>query len=344
MAQIRLKYVQEFIDRHGKVRRYVRRPGFPKVSLPGLPGSAEFMAAYQAAVSGLGTTRQGPRKDGTIGKLIADFYRSAEFSNLKPSSQATYRFVLSRFETQDGHRLVRDLPRVKARKIIEEIGETKPGLANLTKAVLHRLFEFAVSIEMRSDNPFTKGPAYKLNKIHTWTDAEIAAYEKRWPFGTRERLAYSVLLYTAQRVSDAVTIKLADARSGRINLTQKKTGEEVSIAVHPELARAIKAGPCNGMTLIGTPAGKPINRHNLSDLISRAAAKAGLPAYCVAHGLRKAALRRLAEHGSTTKEIQAVSGHRTLKEIERYTEKADRARLSQAAIRRLPDKKRTRSV
>jgi D-alanyl-D-alanine carboxypeptidase/D-alanyl-D-alanine-endopeptidase (penicillin-binding protein 4) len=30
-------------------------------------------------------------------------------------------------------------------------------------------------------------------------------------------------------------------------------------------------------------------------------------------------LRRLAEHGATTKEIAAVSGHRTLAEIERYT-------------------------
>jgi len=39
----------------------------------------------------------------------------------------------------------------------------------------------------------------------------------------------------------------------------------------------------------------------------------------MAHGLRKAALRRLAEAGSTTKQIAAVSGHRSLAEIERYT-------------------------
>jgi integrase len=58
----------------------------------------------------------------------------------------------------------------------------------------------------------------------------------------------------------------------------------------------------------------------------------------VAHGLRKAALRRLAEHGSTVKQIQAVSGHRTLTEIERYTQQAEQQRLAKAAIALLPDK------
>jgi hypothetical protein len=53
--------------------------------------------------------------------------------------------------------------------------------------------------------------------------------------------------------------------------------------------------------------------------------------------LRKAALRRLAEFGSTTKEMAAVSGHRTLGEIERYTKRADQGRLSRSAINRLPD-------
>jgi integrase len=71
--------------------------------------------------------------------------------------------------------------------------------------------------------------------------------------------------------------------------------------------------------------------------VLRAVKKAKLLPRCTAHGLRKAALRRLAEVGSTTKEIAAVSGHRTLAEIERYTKRADQGRLSRRAIDRLPD-------
>ena len=51
MTRLVLHYVHEFKDRHGKVRRYFRRPGFKRVPLPGLPGSEEFMTA---AVLGLG--------------------------------------------------------------------------------------------------------------------------------------------------------------------------------------------------------------------------------------------------------------------------------------------------
>jgi Site-specific recombinase XerD len=70
----------------------------------------------------------------------------------------------------------------------------------------------------------------------------------------------------------------------------------------------------------------------------KAAKQAGLPPECVAHGLRKALLRRLAEHGATVSQIQAVSGHRTLGEVERYTKQAEQQRLARAAIALLPDK------
>ncbi len=39
-------------------------------------------------------------------------------------------------------------------------------------------------------------------------------------------------------------------------------------------------------------------------------------------------MRRLAEHGNTTHELMAISGHKTLSEVQRYTEDADRKRLA----------------
>ena len=211
-------------------------------------------------------------------------------------------------------------------------------MANLTRAVLRRLFSFAISIGQRRDNPFDQTPKYKIGTHHTWTDAQLETYENRWPLGTRERLAFDVLLYTAQRVGDAVRMQRSDIRNGVIAMTQEKTGAEVFVPLHPALARSIKAGPANGLYLIGDRNGRPVKRARLSALIVAAAKAAGLPSECVAHGLRKASLRRLAEHGSTSKEMQAVSGHKTLGEIERYTRQADQQRLARAAIGNLPDK------
>jgi len=53
------------------------------------------------------------------------------------------------------------------------------------------------------------------------------------------------------------------------------------------------------------------------------------------HGLRKAAGRRLAEAGATTKKVMAILGHTTLSEAERDIEEADQIRLVENAVIKL---------
>jgi site-specific recombinase XerD len=67
----------------------------------------------------------------------------------------------------------------------------------------------------------------------------------------------------------------------------------------------------------------------------KAVKKAGLSSECLPHGLRKAQMRRLAEGGASAKQIASISGHKTLREIERYTDAADQKRLSRGAIAKL---------
>jgi hypothetical protein len=96
MTRIKLKYVNAFIDRHGKIRYYFRRPGSRSVKLPGLPGSFEFMNAYQAA---LATAAPPPPSSkhvtrGSLAEITAGYFCSAAFINLSESSQKVYRIVL----------------------------------------------------------------------------------------------------------------------------------------------------------------------------------------------------------------------------------------------------------
>jgi site-specific recombinase XerD len=338
MTKIRLKYVKRYKDRHGRVRHYFRRPGCSQVPLPGLPGSLEFMDAYQAAL-GAGPAPKHPKAGaGSFGRLVLDYFQAAPFTNLKASSQATYRFALAPLVKKHGHEKVAGLTRRAAEKIISDIGKTKPGMANLTRAVLRKVMAYAIKLDLRRDNPMDGVDAYKGGSHHTWTDDELAAYEARWAIGTRERLAFDLLLYTDQRVGDVARMRRQDMKGSKIKCTQEKTGAEVVIEIHPTLARSIKAYPAKGMTLIGDENGRQLSRHGLSRLVVRAATDAGLPKRCVPHGIRKAMQRLLSEHGATTKENQAVSGHTTLKESERYTEAANRARLFASAIAKIPDR------
>jgi len=265
MARIKLQYVNEYIDRHGKVRRYVRVPGSRGVKLPGLPGSVEFMAAYQAAIATVAPPPPSSKHviHGSLAEITAGYFRSAAFANLSEASQQLYRRALKPVLEAHGHRLVREMPKAAARNIIEAIGESRPGAANLTRAALSKVMVYAISTGVREDNPFTGLERYRLGTHHTWTEAEIAQFERRWPLGTRER-----------------KIRVSQQK------TRKGTTNELMITIHPALARALQAGPVVGMHHLLTKAnGRPLR--GISKFIERAVARAGLPEHCVAHGLRQ---------------------------------------------------------
>ena len=113
MTRIRLKYVQEFADRKtGSVFRYFRRPGFPRVRLPGLPGSAEFMEAYQQALQlapqPLGTKRN---KAGSVAAVVAAYLDSTlHFASRAKGTQTQRRTILERFREQYGDYPVGSMP------------------------------------------------------------------------------------------------------------------------------------------------------------------------------------------------------------------------------------------
>jgi enterobacteria phage integrase len=271
VSKIKLRYVQAYRDCRGKLRHYVRQRGKPNVPLPGLPGSPEFMEAYQSAIArDVHAPSASRHKEGTIGHLVVRFYRSAAFTNLAPSSQKAYRFILDKFARDDGHRLVRDMPKSVAASIIEEIGAARPGMANLTAATLKRLFTYAVKMDMRTDNPFIGIDTYEGGEHRAWTDREIAAYEAKWPIGTRQRLAFDLLLFTGQRVGDVAAMRRADLISGAIPVKQEKTGADLLLPVHPSLMRSLKACAADGPAPLNTD-GRPMTKRSIADIVARAA-------------------------------------------------------------------------
>src|SRR5258708_7711874 len=124
--------VHEYVDRHGKARFYLRRRGFPKVSLQGLPWSPEFMAAYEGALAGqpvkieLGASRT---VAGTLSAVLVSYYQSSAFKDLAQSTQQTRRAILERFRNEHGDKYIALLRR-----------EAPPGAGQKKKTAAGRPF------------------------------------------------------------------------------------------------------------------------------------------------------------------------------------------------------------
>jgi integrase len=333
MTRLRLKYVHEFRDRHGKVRRYFRRPGLKKIALPGLPGSDEFMAAYQAALGGIERPQIGASrtKPGTVNAAIIGYYTSLAFRSLAPSSQHKRRLILEHFREKHGDKSITTLPQNFIRHMLDQMA---PFAARNWLKALRALLEFAGGF--RTDNPTLglKLPRVKSDGIHTWTEEEIDSFERHYPVGSRERLALALLVHTAQRVGDVVRMGRQHIRDSAIAVRQSKTGAVLLIPIAESLRRELAAS--SNLTFLVTAQGKPFTPGGFGDWFKRRCQEAGLP-HCSAHGLRKAACRRLAENGCTAHEIAAISGHASLREVERYTKAADQVRLARRAMKRERD-------
>ncbi len=336
MTKIRLAYVHEFRDRHGKVRRYVRVPGAKRIPLKGAPGTDEFMEAYRAALTGeapyaeIGSTRTRP---GSVNAATVGYYRSVQYLNLAPSTQRVWRNILERFRTAHGDKPINKLERRHIADMVAAKANTPAAAKNFLK-VLRSLLQYAQSAGMLTgDDPTAGVKSVKIRSegIYTWSDADIAAFEAKHPIGSRARLSLALLLYTAQRRSDVIRMGRQHVRDGTIHVTQQKTGAVLAIPLHHDLATIIEATPNDHLTFLVTKDGSPFSGAGFGNLFREWCNDAGLP-HCSAHGLRKAACRRLAEAGCSAPEIMSISGHKSLREVQRYCAAADQARMARAAM------------
>ena len=285
VTNLKLPFVQAFADRHGRARYYFRKRGCKRVALPGLPGSAEFMAAYAAAMGAepakppIGASRT---MAGTVNATIVGFYGSPSFLALKPTTKSTYSGILEAFRTKNGDKHISTLERRHILNLLAERANTPGAQRNLLR-MLKMLLSYAVEHGLRLDNPAAnvKLAKPKGDGFHTWSEHEIARFEAHHAIGTRARLALALLLYTAQRRGDVIRMGRQHVREGMLCVKQQKTGTPLEIPVHPALAAVIEATPHQHLTFLVTEYGKPFTPNGFGNWFRGQCDAAGLP-----HGMR----------------------------------------------------------
>lgn len=331
-------FASSFKDRHGRERVRFRMKGRPTVYPKAVPGTDDFWKEYLAWKASepapVGIERIEP---GTVDDLITQFYRSTPWHNIpKESTKRTYRGELERFRARNGKTLVRTISAQSIVRKMEKMAATPSAAANLLKR-LRTLFDYAIVIGMVKHNPAkaVKAPKPKdKSGHHEWTEAEIRQFERKHKLGTKAYLALAIFLYTAQRRSDAAAMGEDPEKPGYVLVRQLKTGALLSIRMHPKLKEAVDACPSGAPTFIVSERGKPYTKESFGNWFRERCDEAGLP-QCSAHGLRKAASRRMAELGLSNQLIKSITGHSTDSEVARYTRNADQARRADKAMDRM---------
>jgi integrase len=206
------------------------------------------------------------------------------------------------------------------------------------------LFRWAVKAGSAKSDP-TVGidnlPQSTGDGFHPWSEEEFAAYEKRWPIGTRQRVWLHVLAYTGLRRGDAVRLGRQHLRDGIATIkTEKSKGKiEVTIPILPVLAETLAAGPCGDLTFIVASDGQPFTKESFGGAFRKACRAAGVPGS--AHGVRKIAATRAANAGATEHQLKALFGWSSGRMASVYTQKADRRRLSKESAHLLANDGRT---
>jgi integrase len=327
-------YVHGWIQ-DGRPRFYFRRRGYRQIKLTGLPYSPEFMAAYETALASAQRSPIGAIRTavGSVARTVGLYYGSRAFIALAPATQSMRRALLERFRRDHGDKR---LAMMQSRHVADLLDRLEPhAQRNMLKA-LRGLMAFAFSARIIDVNPTDGYRAARVKDrggFKTWTDDDIAIFEARHPVGTKARLALALLLYTGQRRGDVVLMGRQHIRGEVLSLRQSKTGAQVSIPVLPELQSILDIVPA-GLTFLTTEYGRPFTPAGFGGWFRRRCNEAALRGLS-AHGLRKAAATRLANHGATAHELMAWFGWSTLREAERYTRAADREKLAHRAAAKL---------
>lgn len=327
------RYASAFTDRHGKRRVRLRRTGWEPAYVSAEPGTPEFTEEYHRWIEGgkiqVGKDRAAP---GTFDDLITRFYRSPLFTDLKASTQATYRGELERFRSKYGSRRVATMTARNVAKLMETMEDRKTAANNLKKR-LSQLFNYAILLGLRKDNPAKPVRAFRIRGggFKTWQEEQIEAFEATHPIGTPARLAFDLALYTAQRRSDIRGMGPQHVENGKIRVKQLKTDKTLLIPIHPALAKSIAATKTGHLAYIVSERGAPYTKESFGMWFAKHCEKAGLKGYRL-HGLRKAASRRMAELGLSNQLIKSITGHTSDSEVARYTRDAEQERMADMAM------------
>ncbi|OYW52363.1 MAG: hypothetical protein B7Y80_19605 [Hyphomicrobium sp. 32-62-53] len=333
------KYVKAV--RRGRKTHVYFRHGGKYLRLPADTSSPEFHRAYAEALAGTQIQSSKALPPGTTAAMIADYKRSPEYTGLAVKTQTDYARQLDHLGKAVGPYPAKDIRRANIVKLRNKLATKGNRTADLFISVVCRAFRVGMDLGYVDQNP--AADISRINKAQSF---------KAWPKSARDTfeassppeallVAHMLGLYTSLRLGDVLRLTWANYQDGcfvtrhtkSMELAGLTDGEDYIPAARP-LRELLERLPKTSMMIVARADGRKWNERHFSAVFRDHLDAIGLD-HLHFHGLRKTTAKALAEAGATSKEIAAITGHRTLSMVELYTEQAEQKKLAKSVISKL---------
>lgn len=336
MTVLRVKGLKRYRVK-GRWYAYHRRSG---TRLKSEFGTAEFIAELARLERRLRKIEALP---GTLGQLFSSYRKSAAYTDLASSTKQGYLRMMDLLKPLDEMPLAELSPQFIAGlrdRIAEKHGRRQ---ANYVMAVVSVACEHGKEHGIVRDNPVKGVKRVKRSRSappanRPWTIEECRTVLAELPY--QLKLPVGLAMFTGLRKGDVLALKKSAIREGRIWRRTNKTGQELSLPIHPDLAQLLKQSPQHiAITIAATTSATPWTESGFNSSFIKAMGalkRAGkIGDGLTFHGLRHTVGTLLIEAGFDIDTVRRWLGQKTLAMAIHYSETADTSQRMREVIEKL---------
>lgn len=302
-----------------------RRAGKTLYVALGRKDALDFGTRYSKALAA--RTRRGNALPSMLLPALADeFQRSRDFTKRSFGTQKTYAVYLRRLSREFDTAPAAALDSSDIYGLMDDMAD-KPAAIDMLLLAGNQMFAWAKKRKYVHRNPFAEidREDWEASEYEPWPEDLVEAALK----DGKVKLPVALLYFTAQRIGDVCRMRWDDIDEDVIHVTQQKTGKELVIPIHEDLAAILEEAPRRGDTILADAKGRMAKDQTIRSWLKEFGAKHGHDV--VPHGLRKNAVNALLEADCSTAETSAISGQ-SLRMVEHYAKRRHSARMGRRAM------------
>jgi integrase len=336
MTVLRIKGLKRYRAK-GRWYAYHRKIG---IRLKAEFGTAEFITELAAIERRHENSEALP---GTLGLLFSSYRGSPAYADLAPATRQGYARMMNLLKPLDAMPLVELSSQFIAGLRDRVAARHGRRQANYVMAVISVACEHGKEHGIVQDNPVKGVKRIKRGRgvpaaNRPWSIQECRTVLSEIPH--QLKLPVALAMFTGLRKGDVLSLTKSAIRDDRIWRRTNKTGQEVSMPIHPDLASLLPtAQQHNAITIAATSNGTPWTESgfNSSFIKAMAALKRDgkIGDGLTFHGLRHTVGTLLVEAGYDLDTVRRWLGQKTLAMAIHYSETADTSRRMSDVITKL---------